>query len=79
MEVGEYVAARKLAREAAFAWWVPYRPRKWDRIISEVKSRVRKANKKYGIFEFSQTGIQIQDLYSTKDTFTSESSQGQIS
>ena len=49
VEVAEYVSSRKLAGEAAFAWWVPYTLRKRDRIISAVNSRVRKANQKYGI------------------------------
>ena len=40
VEVAEYISSRKLAGEAAFAWWVPYTLRKRDRIISAVNSRV---------------------------------------
>ena len=49
IEVAEYVAARDIQDEPAFAWWVPYTLRKSYRIIASVNSRVRKSSHKYGI------------------------------
>ena len=45
----EYVTARDIAEEPAFAWWVPYVLRKRDVIVSAVNSRVRRISHKYGI------------------------------
>ena len=49
VEVAEYVKARNINDDPAFAWWVPYTLRNRDRIISAVNSRVRKATHKFGI------------------------------
>jgi hypothetical protein len=49
VQVGEYVIARGIADEPAFAWWVPYVMRKRDAIVSAVKSFVKKTTHKYGI------------------------------
>ena len=49
VEVAEYVTARGLADEPAFAWWVPYTLKKRDRIIAAVNSRVKNRTHKYGI------------------------------
>ena len=49
IEVAEYVTARNIEDEPAFAWWVPYTLRKRDVIISAVNSRVKKRTHKYGI------------------------------
>ena len=49
VEVAEYVKARNINDDPAFAWWVPYTLRNRDRIISDVNSRVRKATHKFGI------------------------------
>ena len=49
VQVGEYVIARGLQDEPAFAWWVPYTMRKRDIIVSAVKARVRRTTHKYGI------------------------------
>jgi hypothetical protein len=49
VQVGEYVIARGIADEPAFAWWVPYVMRKHDAIVSAVKSFVMKTTHKYGI------------------------------
>ena len=38
-----------IADEVAFAWWVPYVLRKYDRIIYTINSRVKKATHKFGI------------------------------
>jgi hypothetical protein len=45
----EYVTARNIADEPAFAWWVPYVLRKQDLIVSAVTTRVQKTSHKYGI------------------------------
>ena len=47
--MAEYVTARNIQDEPAFALWVPYTLRKRDRIIASVNSRVRKSSHKYGI------------------------------
>ena len=49
VEVAEYAAARKIEREPAFAWWVPYTLRRRDRIIAGVNARVRSTTHKYGV------------------------------
>ena len=49
IKVAEYVTAREIQDEPAFAWWVPYTLRKRDRIIASVNSRIRKSSHKYGI------------------------------
>ena len=47
--MAEYANANQIEDEPAFCWWVPYTLRKRDVILSSVKTRVRKANIKYGI------------------------------
>ena len=49
IKVAEYVTARDIQEEPAFAWWLPYTLRKRDRIIASVNSRVRKSSHKYRI------------------------------
>ena len=49
VDAAEYVAARKLDDEVAFAWWVPYTLRKKDRIIAAVRGRSKRKTHKYGI------------------------------
>ena len=49
VEVAEFAKARKIDREPAFAWWVPYTLRKRDTIISAVKARIRRTTHKYGV------------------------------
>ena len=49
VDVSEYVTARGIEQEPAFAWWVPYTLRKRDVVVSAVSLRVRKASHKYEI------------------------------
>lgn len=49
VEVAEFARARDIADEPAFAWWVPYTLRKREVILSKIKARIRKTNRKYGI------------------------------
>ena len=49
VDVAEYVAARKIEDEVAFAWWVPYTLRKKSAIIAAVKGRAKRKTHKYGI------------------------------
>lgn len=49
VDVAEYVVARGIADEPAFAWWVPYTLKKRNRIIAAVNSRVKRKTHKYGI------------------------------
>ena len=49
VDVAEYVTARRIEQEPAFAWWVPYTLRKRDVVVSAVSSRVRKSSHKYRI------------------------------
>eukprot|EP00980_Cylindrotheca_fusiformis_P024074 scaffold11509_cov88-Cylindrotheca_fusiformis.AAC.1 len=49
VETAEFARARGIDKEPAFAWWVPYTLRKRDIILSKIKSRIRKTNRKYGI------------------------------
>ena len=49
VDVAEYVTARGIQDEPAFAWWVPYTFQKRYVIVSAVSSRVRKCSHKYGM------------------------------
>ncbi len=49
VQAAEYITARNISEEPAFAWLVPYVLRKRDVIVSAVNSRVRKTSCKYGI------------------------------
>jgi hypothetical protein len=49
VETAEFAHARDIADEPAFAWWVPYTLRKREVILSKLKARIRKTNRKYGI------------------------------
>ena len=49
IEVAEYAKAKDIATEPAFRWWLPHVLKRRDRLISAVKSRVKKTTHKYGI------------------------------
>lgn len=49
IEVAKYAESRSIASEPGFAWWVPYTLRRRDRLISGVKSRIRKTTHKYSV------------------------------
>jgi hypothetical protein len=50
VDIAEYVTARGIDKEPAFAWWVPYTLRKRDAIIvASISVRARKTTHKYGI------------------------------
>lgn len=49
IEIAEYVIAKKLAEEPAFAWWVPHTLKKRDRIISQVRRATAKKDNKFGL------------------------------
>lgn len=49
VELAEFVKARGLDSEPAFAWWVPHTIRRRNVIISSVKARLKKKTHKYGI------------------------------
>ena len=69
IEVAEYVRARGLEDEPAFAWWIPYTLKKRDRIIAAVNSRVRKSTHKYGIEIPNSVQDAIRIDRDNKDTF----------
>jgi hypothetical protein len=63
LEVADYAKNNKLMEEPAFAWWVPHTLKKRDRIISKMRKRYFRVNKKYGI-EIPKTvmrALQIDD------------------
>ena len=49
VEVAEFVKARNLVSEPAFAWWVPNTIRRRNAILSAVKAQFMKQTHKYGI------------------------------
>ena len=49
VDVADYMTARGIEQEPAFACWVPYTLRKRDIIVSAVSSRVRRCSHKYVI------------------------------
>jgi hypothetical protein len=46
-KVAAYAVVNRLVEEPAFKWWVPHVLRRWDRIISKVKSRYWKTTHKF--------------------------------
>ena len=48
-QLAEYVISNKLSDEAACRWWVPHMLKKRDRIITAVKTRVKKKQQKFGL------------------------------
>jgi hypothetical protein len=49
VEVAKYAKANKIAKEPAFAWWVNNVLRRWNQIISQVKSQYWKTTHKFGL------------------------------
>ena len=49
IEVAEYASAQEISEEPAFAWWVTKVPKRRDKVIKQVKSRVLKKGMKFGI------------------------------
>ena len=47
--MAEFVCARNIDQEPAFAWWVPYNLHRRDQKIASVNTRVCKASHKYGV------------------------------
>jgi hypothetical protein len=58
IELAEYAVANRIAEEPAFKWWVSHTLRKWNRIISKVKSNYWKTMYKFGcVIAFRGRGI----------------------
>ena len=72
VEVADYVVARGLQDEPAFAWWTSHVLRKRNMIIASINSRVRKTSHKYG-FEVPKS---VKDAYridrENEDTYWSD-------
>ena len=49
LEVAEFVTAKGLDEEPAFAWWIPYTLRKRDRMIASINKRIKRVSHKYGV------------------------------
>jgi hypothetical protein len=49
VQLAEYAVAARIAKEPAFAWWVPYTLRKRNRIIAKLKSKYWVRTHKFGI------------------------------
>jgi hypothetical protein len=49
VKLAEYAVNNKLAKEPAFAWWVPYTLNKQDRIIKKVKAKYWRTTHKFGV------------------------------
>ena len=49
VDIAEYVTARGIDKEPAFAWWVPYTLRKRAVIVASISVRTRKTTHKYGV------------------------------
>jgi hypothetical protein len=49
VEVAEYVTAKELGHEPAFAWWVEWTLKRRDRIIASVSNRTLKRTHRFGI------------------------------
>ena len=49
VQVALFATSRGIADEPAFSWWVPYTLKKADRIICQIKARMKITTQKYGI------------------------------
>ena len=49
VQMAEYALQKKISKEPAFAWWVPYVLKKKQRIVSKVKSKYWQRTHKFGI------------------------------
>jgi hypothetical protein len=49
VQLAEYAVAARIAEEPAFAWWVPYKLRKRNRIIAKLNSKYWVRTHKFGI------------------------------
>ena len=49
VQVAEYAVSARISDEPAFAWWVPFTPKKRNRIIAMVKSKYWVKTHKFGI------------------------------
>ena len=49
IRVAEYAEAKKLIKEPAFAWWVPFTLKKRKRILKAMKKRYFRTEQKYGV------------------------------
>ena len=49
IQSAEYAVQARIAEEPAFAWWVPYTPKKRNRVIAKVKSKYWIRTHKFGI------------------------------
>jgi hypothetical protein len=49
VQLAEYAVQSRIAKEPAFAWWVPYTLRKRNRIIAKMKSKYWIRTHKFGI------------------------------
>ena len=49
VEMAEFAVASQIQDEPAFAWWVPYTMKKWNQIISKIKSKYWQRTHKYGV------------------------------
>ena len=48
-EAAAYALSRGIAKELAFAWWIPYMMKKRDRIIAKINTQYHKTTHKFGI------------------------------
>jgi hypothetical protein len=48
VQCAEYAVAKRIDKEPAFVWWVPYTLKKHDHIIAAIASRYHKTTHKYG-------------------------------
>jgi hypothetical protein len=49
VQIAEYVTSKRIEKEPAFSWWVPYTLKKMKSIISAVKARAKYTSHKYGV------------------------------
>ena len=67
IEVAEYAVTNQIVEEPAFKWWVPHTLRKWNRIISRVKSCYWQTTHKFGIRlpKITEEALQISKIAAT--------------
>ena len=69
VDVADSAQAKGIDDEPVFAWWVTYKLRKYDVIISSIKSRVIKTTHNYGIKILTSIYHAYEIDKNNKDTF----------
>ena len=49
IEISDYTVSKYIDHKTAFAWWVPFTLKKWNRIVSKPQNKYWRMTYKFGI------------------------------